>query len=439
MKTTFSILTLILAATGLYAQGTAFTYQGRLNAGNAPANGTYDLRFTVYASASGINDAFANQTNSATSVSNGLFTVTLNLGAPGIFTGEDRWLEIEVRTNGPGSYAKLSPRQKITATPYAITAGNVVSGGLLAGTYGNAVTFSNPANSFSGNGGGLANVNAKTLDGYEYCVLPCYWNLSGNAGTAPGVNFVGTSDNQPLSLRVNNILALQFQPAPTIPNVVGGLAALRPSVIANGVSGAVIAGGNAPSGGVNGNGGGDFQAVYDNDGVVGGGFGNKVGTDNGDVTDAAFATVAGGVFNGAAGYAATVAGGDANFSGGSRSAVGGGYGNAAVADFSAVGGGFQNASSGFASAIPGGDNNRHWRRQLQSDSARCPPFGAGRRRIQRDSKRFPLFLDRRRSRKCDRRLRCDWSLRREFDDWWRHLKPDRVIRFDHRRRLAKHK
>src|SRR5689334_22891316 len=77
-----------------FAQGTAFTYQGRLNSSGVPANGTYDFVFTIFASSSGLNDDFANQTNSATSVSNGLFTVALNLGDPNIFTGEDRWLEI---------------------------------------------------------------------------------------------------------------------------------------------------------------------------------------------------------------------------------------------------------------------------------------------------------------------------------------------------------
>ena len=30
------------------AQGTAFTYQGALNAGSAPANGTYDFSFTLF-------------------------------------------------------------------------------------------------------------------------------------------------------------------------------------------------------------------------------------------------------------------------------------------------------------------------------------------------------------------------------------------------------
>jgi hypothetical protein len=31
-----------------FAQGTAFTYQGRLNEGANPANGIYDLRFTIW-------------------------------------------------------------------------------------------------------------------------------------------------------------------------------------------------------------------------------------------------------------------------------------------------------------------------------------------------------------------------------------------------------
>ena len=33
----------------VHAQGTAFTYQGRLNDGVNPAGGIYDLRFTIYA------------------------------------------------------------------------------------------------------------------------------------------------------------------------------------------------------------------------------------------------------------------------------------------------------------------------------------------------------------------------------------------------------
>src|ERR1039458_2328372 len=41
----------------LFAQGTAFTYQGRLNAGGNPANGSYSLRFTLYGASAGGNVA----------------------------------------------------------------------------------------------------------------------------------------------------------------------------------------------------------------------------------------------------------------------------------------------------------------------------------------------------------------------------------------------
>ena len=57
----------------------------------------------------------------ALDVSNGLFTVTLDFGS-GIFTGADRWLEINVRTNGGGAFTTLSPRQRITTVPYAYEA-----------------------------------------------------------------------------------------------------------------------------------------------------------------------------------------------------------------------------------------------------------------------------------------------------------------------------
>jgi len=39
---------LLFTAAGLRAQGTAFTYDGKLNDGAGPANGLYDLRFTLY-------------------------------------------------------------------------------------------------------------------------------------------------------------------------------------------------------------------------------------------------------------------------------------------------------------------------------------------------------------------------------------------------------
>src|SRR5436190_21152181 len=110
----FAFLTLALFATlasplaTLHAQGTAFTYNGRLNDGGAPANGSYDLTFGLFANSNGAPQVGGTLTNAPTVVSNGLFTVGLDFSAN--FSGADRWLEIGVRTNGGGSlhdaYAK---------------------------------------------------------------------------------------------------------------------------------------------------------------------------------------------------------------------------------------------------------------------------------------------------------------------------------------------
>jgi len=114
MKIRFKLITSTLLLTAIClsasAQGTAFTYQGRLNSGAGAANGTYDLRFGLYdAATTGIQQGTL-LTNSAVALSNGLFMVTLDFGSQ--FPGGNRWLEIGVRTNGNGTFTTLSPRQR---------------------------------------------------------------------------------------------------------------------------------------------------------------------------------------------------------------------------------------------------------------------------------------------------------------------------------------
>lgn len=106
------------------AQGTAFTYQGRLNSVGLPANGLFDLQFTIYDSVSNASGLIAGPiTNSAVTVSNGLFVTTLDFGA-GVFTGPNLWLEIAVSPSGLGDFTTLTPRQQLTPAPYALFAGS---------------------------------------------------------------------------------------------------------------------------------------------------------------------------------------------------------------------------------------------------------------------------------------------------------------------------
>ncbi|MCU0785788.1 MAG: hypothetical protein MUF81_17440, partial [Verrucomicrobia bacterium] len=167
----------------------AISYQGRLADGPNPASGSYDLRFSLHTAASGPQLGTA-ITNAATLVTNGLFTVTLDFGG-GLFTGEARWLEIGVRTSGgAGDFTTLTPRQPLTAAPYALyapTAGSAATAttaasvpaagitgtlpdGLLSTNvvlmdYGNISANAISANTFWGNAIGLTNLNSSNLTG----------------------------------------------------------------------------------------------------------------------------------------------------------------------------------------------------------------------------------------------------------------------------------
>lgn len=139
-------MALSIATTPVFAQQTAFGYQGKLNAAGSPANGSYDLTFAVYGVLTGGSPVAGPVTNTGINVSNGLFTVTLDFGSSPFSAGAQRWLEISARTNGGASFTLLSPRQQVLSTPYAITAAN------LTGTVGNAQLANNSITVNAGTG-----------------------------------------------------------------------------------------------------------------------------------------------------------------------------------------------------------------------------------------------------------------------------------------------
>jgi len=112
--------------------GTDFTYQGHLYDANYPANGIYDFTFELYDANSGGNKLAIDVNRVDVSVIDAYFTVELDFGSF-VFDGEARWLEIGVRPGNlddPNAYTKLSPRQKVTPTPYALYAKTAGSGGM---------------------------------------------------------------------------------------------------------------------------------------------------------------------------------------------------------------------------------------------------------------------------------------------------------------------
>jgi trimeric autotransporter adhesin len=113
----FSLLA--AAASPQTPAGTAFTYQGRLSDGGTPATGVFDLRFTLYAAATGGSPIGEPATRDDVTVTGGLFTVGLDFGAA--FAGEARWVEVGVRPGAEtGAFTPLLPRQELTPTPGAV-------------------------------------------------------------------------------------------------------------------------------------------------------------------------------------------------------------------------------------------------------------------------------------------------------------------------------
>ena len=111
-----------------FAQGTAFTYQGQLQNNGSPANGSYDISFTLYTTNITGSAIAGPATNTAVAVTNGLFTTLVDFG--NIFTGTSNWLEVAVSTNGANSFTTLAPRQQLTPTPFAVFAEGANAAGL---------------------------------------------------------------------------------------------------------------------------------------------------------------------------------------------------------------------------------------------------------------------------------------------------------------------
>lgn len=122
--------------------GTGWTYQGQLQSGGQPANGSFPMTFTVWNAATNgaaVSSALVLDGQpgkpAPVQVTNGLFSVTLDWGAQSssVFNGGPRWLEITVDGN------TLTPRQPVTPTPYALfsNAPWATVGGGIAYTGGN--------------------------------------------------------------------------------------------------------------------------------------------------------------------------------------------------------------------------------------------------------------------------------------------------------------
>jgi hypothetical protein len=280
---TLIVLALLAGSQKAFSLSTGFTYQGRLNDIGGPANGTYDLTFSVFDVSTGGSPVAGPVTNSTVAVANGLFTITLDFGNT-VFNGNDLWLEIGVRTNGGGAFTALSPRrQQLTTVPYA--------------TYSLAAGVANSIASTTVVQGQSLNIGTNnTLNGIYSTITGGSGNsISGTASTVSGGNG-------------NNVIGSDD-------SIGGGIANLVSSEEAT-------------------IGGGYHNQVNGDYGTVAGGEFNTAGGDH--------STVAGGAWNLASGTHSFVGGGSNNVAASDEDVVVGGINNSVSGDPAFIGAGVGN-------------------------------------------------------------------------------------------------
>ena len=154
------------------ALGTAFTYQGQLQRAGTSVDGTCDMAFRLHDLDVGGSQVAAAITTTVP-ITGGLFTASLNFGAPA-FDGDARWLSVAVHCPGDPVWTSL-PRQLITAAPYALyslEAGQADNADTLDGVHGSS--FARIGRYFIPGGGGTVTIPIPHYNAFQISIGEAY-------------------------------------------------------------------------------------------------------------------------------------------------------------------------------------------------------------------------------------------------------------------------
>lgn len=294
MRTFSSIsfaIALLISAFAQAGVSAPFSYQGALTDGGLPANGNYDFRFQVFNAQNGGGGSLMEFVDDVT-VSDGVFSVELDFNNT-FDIASDLFMEVSVRPAGSGSYVLLAPRQPMQGTPRAYVAMDVVDGAIdsddistsavdashvdvndIQLRVGDSCATGSAIRSILSNG----SVQCESMAGGS----GDGWSLDGNSGTSEGNDFLGTTDDVALDIRVDDKRAMRFEwgfNAAGSPNITGGHSA---NSITDSEEASVIAGGglvaapNTITSSYSFIGGGVNNQVTANYGSILGGSGNVV-------------------------------------------------------------------------------------------------------------------------------------------------------------------
>lgn len=119
---------LLLAATpAVTVASSTFTYQGRLELNGTLVSGTCNMRFQLFDALNAGNQVGGTLGPMAVTVTGGLFSTPLDFGGAALGTG-NRWIETAVECPPGAGLVLLTPRQPLSATPYAYFSDTVAAG-----------------------------------------------------------------------------------------------------------------------------------------------------------------------------------------------------------------------------------------------------------------------------------------------------------------------
>lgn len=187
---------LLLCITAIGQAPQLFNYQGivRQASGNPVANKKISLRISIL-DGSAIGKTVYSEIQQATTNSSGLYSIAIGSGQTVSGTMKeinwgigDKFINVEIDTDGGNRYTSIGTAQ-LLSVPFAL---------------------------YAANGPGIS--SKESLAG-------TYWETTGNSGTTPGTNFLGTTDNVGLVFKTNNELSGFLDPAKS--NVALGTHALN--------------------------------------------------------------------------------------------------------------------------------------------------------------------------------------------------------------------
>lgn len=339
---------------------TAFTYQGRLTDSGDAADGVYDFQFKLHDAETGGGQVGSPAASDDIAVAGGLFTVQLDFGD--VFDGTALWMEIAVRLgNSSGVYTTLSPRQPLTATPYALRAR------LADNSLGTLSCTTDQIAKFNGTNWVCADDQSAALEARVVALENLLTHVSRDGDdifiTGANLHVVNGQNDTETSNGLGNVIIGYNEERASGTNDRSGSHTLAVGSENNYSSyGGIVIGKNntvngiyaSVSGGTGNKATGAYASVS----------GGEVNTANGDyasisagsfnLASGAWTSVSGGNFNTASDTYASVSGGELNTASGSAASVSSGIDNTADGEAASVSGGTGNNATGFNASVSGG-------------------------------------------------------------------------------------